>query len=84
MDTPQLLESFEFRFRAAGVRKPERTAEELLAHVFKCHPAQVHDRELPHPPSSGQTMQLIRELERHAELIENGKSPQEVLNCLDF
>jgi t-SNARE complex subunit (syntaxin) len=84
MDTDELIESFQFRFKASGIRKPERTAEELVAHVFKCHPAQVHDQALPNPPSSGQMMQLIRELERHAELIESGKSPQEVLNCLDF
>jgi hypothetical protein len=84
MDTDELIESFEFRFKASGIREPGRTAEELVAHVLQCHPAEVHDRELPHPLSSGQLMQMIRELEAHAERIENGESPQEVLNCLDF
>ena len=84
MDSDQLLESFEFRFKASGVREPGRTAQELIAHVFKCHPADVHHRETPHPPSSGQMMSIIRELEAHAERIENGEPPQEVLNCLDF
>ena len=84
MDTEQLLESFEFRFQASGVRQPGRTAEELIAHVFKCHSAEVHQREIPEPPSSGQMMSIIRELEKHAERIENGESPQDVLNCLDF
>lgn len=84
MDTEQLLESFDFRFKASGIRQPARTAEALLAHVLKCHPAEVHDRELPHPPSSGQLVAMIRELEAHAQRIENGESPQDVLNCLDF
>ena len=84
MQTDQLLESFEYRFAASGVRKPGRTAEELIAHVFKCHPANVHHRETPTPPSSGQIMAMIRELEAHAERIENGESPQEVLNGFDF
>lgn len=84
MDTEQLLESFEYRFTASGVRSPGRVAEELVAHVFQCHPAKVHNNELPDPPSSGQLMAIIRELESHAERIENGESPQDVLNCLDF
>lgn len=84
MDTEQLLESFEFRFKASGIRKPDRVAEELVAHVFNCHSKEVHQIAPPTPPSSGQMMAIIRELETHAERIENGESPQEVLGCPDF
>lgn len=84
MDTEQLLESFAFRFSASGVREPERTAEELLAHVFGCRIDEVHEGKTPNPPSSGQMMAMIRELETLAVRIENGESPQDVLNCLDF
>lgn len=84
MDIDELIESFEFRFKASGIREPGRTAEELVAYVFKRHPAEVHQSEIPKPLSSGQMMQIIRELEAHAERIENGESPQDVLNCLDF
>lgn len=69
---------------ASGIREPGRTAEEFVAHLFKGHPAEVHHREPLTPPSSGQMVALIRELETHAERIENGESPQDVLNCLDF
>lgn len=84
MDIDQLLDSFTYRFSASGVRKPERTAAELLAHVFGCHHTEVHDRSAPNPPSSGQMMETIRQLEALAVRIENGESPQEVLGCLDF
>lgn len=84
MDTEQLLESFVFRFSAAGVRKPDRTAEELLAHVFHCRAKEVHQLDAPTPPSSGQQMALICQLERLATRIEAGESPQDVLNCVDF
>jgi len=84
MDTDELIESFEYRFRASGVRKPVRVAEELIAHVFNCLPAELHGSETPDPPSSGQMMEIIRELESLAVRIENGEEPQAVLNCLDF
>jgi hypothetical protein len=85
MDIDQLLESFTFRFTASGVRKPERTAEELLSHVLGCGPKETHQPDpVPAPLSSGQQMAIIRELETFAERIENGESPQEVLGCLDF
>lgn len=82
MDTDQLLESFVFRFTAAGVREPERTSEELLAHVFNCRAKETRHR--PAPRSSGQQLEIIRQLEQLATRIENGESPQDVLNCLDF
>jgi hypothetical protein len=84
MDTEQLFESFQFRFTAAGIREPGRTAEELLAHVFHCPVSAVHQSRVPEPLSSGQQMAIIRALEACATRIENGESPQEVLNCLDF
>lgn len=84
MDSEQLLESFEFRFKASGVREPTLTAEALLAHVFHRNTKEVHDGETPHPPSSGQMMQIIRQLEEFAEKIEAGESPQELLGCVDF
>lgn len=84
MDAEQLLESFEYRFVASGVRKPTRTAEELLAYVFRCRTTEVHQGETPNPPSSGQMLAIIRELETLAVRIENGESPQKVLNCPDF
>jgi hypothetical protein len=84
MDTEQLFESFQFRFAAAGVREPGRTAEELLAHVFHCPTHAVHHGIAPAPHSSGQQMAIIRQLEELATRIESGESPQDVLNCLDF
>jgi len=84
MDSEQLLESFDFRFRASGVREPTRAAEELLAHVFQCRAEQIHHCETPHPPSSGQMMAMIRQLEELAGRIESGESPQDVLGCVDF
>ncbi|MBM4152129.1 MAG: hypothetical protein FJ220_01225 [Kiritimatiellaceae bacterium] len=84
METNQLLESFAFRFSAAGIREPERTAEELLAHVLHCRSCVHHHRAIPEPKSSGQTMAIIRRLEELSVRIENGESPQEVLGCVDF
>ena len=84
MDAEQLLDSFTYRFAASGVRKPARTAEELLAYVFQCHPAELHGSETPDPPSSGQMMAMIREMEDLAVRIENGEPPQDALNCLDY
>lgn len=84
MDKEQLLESFQFRFSSAGVRKPDRAAEELLAKVFHCRTAALHHGQTPNPPSSGQMMAIIRELETLAERIENGEEPQSVLGCADF
>lgn len=84
MDCEQLLESFQYRFAASGVREPTRTAEELLAFVFECPRDQLHENHFPEPPSSGQMMEIIRTLEKLAVRIESGESPQEVLGCLDF
>jgi len=84
MDSEQLLESFRFRFAASGVREPTRTAEELLAHIFHCTRQEIHQESVSEPPSSGQLMSTIRQLEELAERIESGESPQEVLGCLDF
>lgn len=82
MDINQLLESFAFRFDAAGIREPERVGQELLAHVFCCRTNEL--RSHPAPLSSGQQLAIIRQLEQLASRIENGESPQDVLNCLDF
>lgn len=84
MDIDQLLESFTFRFAASGIRKPERTAEELLAYVLGCHHQELQNLPVLNIPSSGQAMAIIRQLESLAEQIEAGRSPQEVLDCLDF
>jgi len=84
MQSNQLLDSFTYRFAASGVRKPERTAEELLAYVFKCPVSEVHQGSTPDPPSSGQIIKLIHTLEELAVRIENGEDPQAVLECPDF
>ncbi len=84
MDSEQLLDSFQYRFAAAGIREPARTAEELLAHVFQCSTKEIHNRPAPEPPSSGQLMAIIRQLEELAVRIEAGESPQDVLGCLDY
>lgn len=84
IDADQLLESFEFRFTASGVRKPKRTAEELLAHVFGCSRKEVHTHEMPEPLSSGKKIEMIRQMEDFAVRIEEGEAPQAVLGCLDY
>lgn len=84
MDSEQLLDSFVFRFKAAGIREPQRTAEELMAYVLGCSRSEAHNGETPHPPSSGQMMELILQFEKLAERLEAGETPQEVLNCPDF
>lgn len=76
-DCAQLLESFEFRFAASDVREPIRTAEELLAHGFKCHRNELKNSPFPDPPSSGRMMEIIRQLEELAVRIENGEDPPE-------
>ena len=83
MDTEQLVDSFKFRFAAGGMREPQRTAEELVAHVLGCSRSEL-GKQLPDPPSSGQQMELILQFEKLAERIEGGESPQDVLNCPDF
>ncbi len=84
MDSEQLLDSFQYRFAAAGVREPTRTAEELLARVFHCTTGEIHHRPVPEPLSSGQLMALIRQMEELAARIESGEDAQAVLNCPDF
>lgn len=84
MDSNQLLESFSYRFAASGVRKPGHVAKELLAHVFDYRTQKLHNGQTPTPPSSGQMMAIIRQLDVLAERIENGEDPPAVLNCPDF
>lgn len=74
VNTEPLLESCVFRFRAAGVREPERTRVEGLAHVFGCNADRLKGGEAPHPRFAGQMRVILHSLEG----LENGESPQDV------
>jgi len=84
MEADQLIESFEFRFAAAGVRKPKRVSEELLAYVFGCRPPDLHSGDFPVPAVLPEKFAIIRKLEELAVRIENGEEPQAVIGCVDF
>lgn len=84
MEVDQLVESFEFRFKAAGVDNAKRVAEELLAHVFNCRPLEIYTGGVPDASSTAEQLELISKIEPLAERIENGEPLQYVIGCVDF
>lgn len=84
MNIDQLVESFEFRFNAAGVDNAKRVAEELLAHVFNCKPLEIYTGRAPTSASNDEQFQLIAKLEPLAERIEKGEPLQYVVGDVDF
>jgi release factor glutamine methyltransferase len=84
MEISQLIESFEFRFAAAGVDNARRVAEELLAHVFHCRPMEIYTDAVPSNATSAEKMELIKQLEPMAERIESGEPLQYVIGHVDF
>ncbi|HSR88741.1 MAG TPA: peptide chain release factor N(5)-glutamine methyltransferase [Pontiella sp.] len=84
MEISQLVESFEFRFAAAGVDNAKRVAEELLAHVFHCKPLEIYTGAVPAHATAPDKLALIKQLEPMAERIENGEPLQYVIGHVDF
>ena len=84
MEISQLIESFEFRFAAAGVDNAKRVAEELLAHVFHCKPLEIYTGAAPRHTTTSEKLKLIKQLEPMAERIENGEPLQYVIGHVDF
>ena len=84
MEIGPLIESFEFRFAAAGVDNAKRVAEELLAHVFHCKPLEIYTGTVPRQTTTPEKMELIKRLEPLAERIENGEPLQYVIGHVDF
>jgi release factor glutamine methyltransferase len=84
MDIDQLVESFEFRFKASGIDNAKRVAEELLAHVFECKPLEIYTGGASGIATLSQQFEVIRKLEPMAERIENGEPLQYVLGCVEF
>jgi release factor glutamine methyltransferase len=84
MEIDQLIESFEFRFAAAGVDNAKRVAEELLAHVFHCKPLEIYTGAVPRHTTTPEQLELIKRLEPMAERIENGEPLQYVIGHVDF
>lgn len=84
MEIGQLVESFEFRFKAAGVDNARRVAEELLAHVFACKPLEIYTGKADVLSSSAQQIEFIRQLEPLAQRIEDGEPLQYVIGHVDF
>ncbi len=84
MNISQLIESFEFRFQAAGVDNAKRVAEELLAHVFECRPLEIYTDKAPAAASTAEQFRIISKLEPLAERIENGEPLQYVIGHVDF
>lgn len=78
MDFPQLIESFEGRFTAAGVDNARRVAEELIAHVCGCRPLEIYLLNRPFPEEAG------RQLEELATRVEAGEPLQYVIGHVDF
>jgi release factor glutamine methyltransferase len=84
MDVEQLVESFHFRFQAAGIDNPKRVAEELLSHVFNCKPLEIYTGAAPEANSMAEQFKIISKLEPLAERIENGEPLQYVIGHVDF
>lgn len=84
MDIEQLVESFHFRFEAAGVDNPKRVAEELLSHVFECRPLEIYTGAVASADSTAEQFKIITKLEPLAERIENGEPLQYVIGYVDF
>jgi release factor glutamine methyltransferase len=84
MEIAQLIESFVFRFTAAGVDNAKRVAEELLAHVLHCKPLEIYTGTVPQYATTPEQLQIIKRLEPLAERIENGEPLQYVIGQVDF
>ena len=84
MEIAQLIESFVFRFAAAGVDNAKRVAEELLAHVLNCKPLEIYTDAVPQYTTTPEQLQIIKRLEPLAERIENGEPLQYVIGQVDF
>ena len=84
MEIAQLIESFAFRFAAAGVDNAKRVAEELLAHVFHCKPLEIYTGAVPPHTTTSEQLELIKRLEPLAKRIENGEPLQYVIGQVDF
>ncbi len=84
MQMLQLIESFEYRFAAAGVDNARRVAEELLAHVLRCKPMEIYTAPLEGNASAAETIERIRHLEDLASRIEAGEPLQYVVGTVDF
>lgn len=84
MEIDQLVESFEFRFRASGVDNAKRVAEELIAHVLDCKPLEIYTGAANIVNSAAQKFEIIQKLEPLAERIEQGEPLQYVLGYVDF
>jgi len=84
MEIDQLIESLEFRFKAAGVDNARRVAEELLAHVFDCRPLEIYTGAVPRHTTTPEQLKIIKQLEPMAERIENGEPLQYVVGHVNF
>ena len=84
MDIKQLVDSFEFRFTAAGIDNARRVSEELLAHIFDCKPLAIYTGAAPAHPTTTEKFELIKHLEPLAERIEKGEPLQYVVGHVDF
>ncbi|VGO21226.1 peptide chain release factor N(5)-glutamine methyltransferase [Pontiella sulfatireligans] len=84
MNITQLVESFEFRFKASGVDNPKRVAEEMIAHVFSCRPLEIYTGAAPQASTTAEKFDIIRKLEPLAERIEKGEPLQYVVGHVDF
>ncbi len=84
MEIDQLLESFVFRFTAAGVDNAKRVAEELFAHVLHCKPLEIYTGVASQHTTTPEQLQIIKQLEPLAERIENGEPLQYVIGQVDF
>lgn len=85
MQIEQLVESFEFRFQAAGVDNAKRVAEELLAHVFECRPMEIYTGTPERTAvTTGQQIEVFKKLEPLAQRVEDGDPLQYVIGHVDF
>lgn len=84
MDIAPLIESFVFRFQAAGVDNAKRVTEELLAHILQCRPMEIYTGAVSGIVNTTQQFELIQKLEPLAERIESGEPLQYVIGHVDF
>jgi release factor glutamine methyltransferase len=84
MDTQTFIDSFEFRFGAAGIDNARRVTEELLAHLFDCKPLEIYTGKMVIPETASAKFSLLRKMEALAERIEAGEPLQYVIGQVDF